>query len=593
MKFTFEKFLIDSEIECNYSLQQIRINILIGIFTYSIFGILDLFMLPQSYPITWIIRFYIVVPLCTTYYILTYVTFFQKFSKFFTAIITLSAQLGVLFMIYFSKPNEGAYLGYFSGLMIVNLWAAIMFRLTFREIFIFSVLNVIFYNLVALGYQKLYQYPANSIEFAYLINNNFFLVSTSFISIIGSYQLNVYKKKVFFQKQILCNEKNELTKAKKKAEESDKLKSAFLANMSHEIRTPMNAILGFGELLKKPGLSQNHRDKYINIIQAKGNQLLHIINDIIDFSRIEANYVTINPQPIQLNQLFDELMVTYNRVLDMERKSKSVKLSVHTSLDNNKSYILADGNRLKQILSNLLDNSIKFTFKGEIQTGYELTEFNKLQFYVKDTGIGIPKEKQSVIFERFRQVNDNENNFYGGTGLGLSIVKKLVELAGGKIWVKSESDHGSDFYFTMPFFPVIKEDHSNKSIQLDKNKIDWNGKTILVAEDDDDNYFFLQEMLIDTGVTLIRARDGKETLDIALGYNGIDLILMDIKMPLINGYEATKQIRLVKKDIPIIVQTAYAMEEDRNKALNASCNDYISKPIEINALLIILSKYLN
>ncbi len=593
MKINFEKILIDSESECNYSLHQVRIIILAGIFTYSIFGILDFFMLPQTYKIAWILRYCIITPISILFYVLTYIKRFQKHSKFLTTLIAILAQLGIGCMIYYSKPNEGAYFGYFAGLMIVNLWAVTMLRLSILEIVIISSNSIIIYNILAFGVQKLHQYSTDSLQFSYLINNNFFLISTAFLAVVGSFQLNIYKKKVLLHNLTQIIEKKELAKAKKKAEESDQLKSAFLANMSHEIRTPMNAILGFGELLKNPSLSQIKKENYINIIQTKGNQLLHLINDIIDFSRIEANYVTINPQPIQLNQLFDELMLTYERVMNIEKKSKNLKLSFHRGLDNNKSYLLADGNRLKQVLSNLLDNAIKFTIKGEIQAGYELIETNKLQFYVKDTGIGISAEKQSIVFERFRQAGDSEHNFYGGTGLGLSIVKSLVELAGGKIWLKSEPAIGSAFYFTMPFRPITKGNNSDKIIQLGNIEINWTGKIILVAEDDDDNYYFLEELLIDTGATLIRARDGKETMDIALSNIKIDLILLDIKMPLLNGFEAAKRIKAVKVNLPIIAQTASAMEEDRNKAIAANCNDYISKPIERDKLFLLMSKYLN
>ena len=593
MKINFEKILIDSESECNYSLHQVRIIILAGIFMYSIFGILDFFMLPQTYHFAWIIRYGIMLPVPIVFFYFTYIKKFKNNGQLWISFIVISGQLGISLMIFNAKPTEGAYLGYYAGLIIVNLWAVTMLRLSFRRIIFISALNVILYNILAIGVQKLHQYPINSLEFGYLINNNFFLISTAFLAVAGSFQLNIYKKKMLIYNMTQIIEKKELAKAKKKAEESDQLKSAFLANMSHEIRTPMNAILGFGELLKNPLLSQIKKENYINIIQTKGNQLLHLINDIIDFSRIEANYVTINPLPIQLNQLFDELMLTYERVMDIEKKSKNLKLSFHRGLDNTKSYLLADGNRLKQVLSNLLDNAIKFTTMGEIQAGYELIESNKLQFYVKDTGIGIPAEKQSVIFERFRQAGDNENNFYGGTGLGLSIVKSLVVLAGGEIWLKSEPSIGSEFYFTMPFRPVTKGNISDKIIQVGNIEINWTGKIILVAEDDDDNYYFLEELIIDTGATLIRARDGKETMDIALSNISIDLILMDIKMPLLNGFEAARRIKSVKENVPIIAQTASAMEEDRIKAIAANCNDYISKPIERNKLFLLMSKYLN
>jgi len=594
MKFNFFEALLDSENECYYkSSKHIRIAILAGVILYSLFGFLDFYMLPETYVYAWVIRIGIVAPISLLTYLFSFSPKFLKFGRILLTFLVVVSQMGIVAMIYFAKPNEGAYFGYYAGLILVSLWAALIFRLSIPEIIVTSISNIVIYNILAIGVQKLHHNPQNTLDFGYFINNNFFLISTSFLAVLGAYQINKYKKRLQAHNQLLISDKAELFKAKKKAEESDKLKSAFLANMSHEIRTPMNAILGFGELLKGNDLSKKKKEDYINIIQSKGNQLLRLINDIIDLSKIESNTVTIKPEAFQLNHLFDELLVSYNQVLSNENKSNKIIIQFIKGLSDEKSWIKADDNRLKQVLSNLIDNAIKFTHNGEIIVGYELVESNFLQFTVKDSGIGMPIDKLSIIFERFRQVSDDKSMLYSGTGLGLSIVKSLVELTGGKIWVQSKPDNGSQFYFTLPFHPVINNIHIEPITILNIDGNNWLGKTLLLAEDDDDNFLFLEELLRETNITILRAKDGKEALSIALDSRDIDLILMDIKMPFINGYEVARQIRLANINIPIIAQTAYAMEEDRQRALTTSSNDYISKPIDVNKLLFLMSKYLN
>jgi signal transduction histidine kinase len=595
MKFNFLEVLLDSENEHYYkSPKHIRVVLLAGLFMYSLFGILDLYMLPETYMYAWIIRFGIIAPVTVIFYLFTYRPNFIKHGRIALTSLVVVSQLGIASMIYFAKPHEGAFWGYYSGLILVVLWATLIFNLSIPEVIFTSVTNILFYNIVAIGIQKMQQFPHNTLEYGFLINNNFFLISTSVLAVLGAYQINNYKKRLKAHNRLLISEKIELTGAKKKAEESDKLKSAFLANMSHEIRSPMNAILGFGELLKKQDLTPEQRNGYINIIQSKGNQLLHLINDIIDLSKIESNTIVVNPEPFILNRLIDELMVSYKRTLNVEEKALAVKLVFNKGLSDKNSLVKTDINRLKQILSNLLDNAVKFTPKGEITMGYELIESNLLKFYVKDTGTGIPIDQQSIIFERFRQVCDDKDILSRGTGLGLSIVKNMVELLGGEIWVQSKLNEGTQFYFTLPFHSVLNGSHIDEPIKMENmNDINWQEKTVLLAEDDDDNYLFLKELLKVTGITILRARDGQEVLEIALGTRQIDLILMDVKMPVINGYEAALQIKKIKKYIPIIAQTAYAMEDDRKKAMAALCDDYISKPIEIDKLLFLLTKYLN
>jgi len=550
-------------------------------------------MLPESYKYAWIIRFGIVAPVGAIIYLFTYYSKFLKFGRMLLTLLVIAAQVGIVSMIYFAQPTEGAYFGYYAGLILVILWAALIFRLSIPEIIATSVSNVILYNILAIGIQKIHLYPQNTLEFGYLLNNNFFLISTSFLAVLGAWQINKYKKRLQNHNQLLIADKEELFKAKKKAEESDKLKSAFLANMSHEIRTPMNAILGFGELLRYPNLSKTKRDEYINIIQSKGNQLLHLINDIIDLSKIESNTVVIKSEPFILNQLFDELSISYQRMVSIVEIRKSIGLEFVKGLSDSKSYILADVNRLKQILSNLIDNAIKFTHEGEIVVSYELVENKFLQFCVKDTGIGISLDKQTIIFERFRQVSEDKTLLCYGTGLGLSIVKSLVSLTGGKVWVQSEAGLGSHFYFTLPYLPAFNGNHKESLTKPIVRNIDWGQKTILLAEDDDDNFLFLEELLRETNVKIRRTRDGKETLEMAIASNDIDLILMDVKMPLMSGYEAARQIKQLKSNIPIIAQTAYAMEEDRRNALASNCNEYIAKPIEAQKLFYLMAKYLN
>lgn len=590
MSLSIFRIFIDSETECNYKWpEHIRIILCSGLVVYSVFGVLDVYLLPITYPIAWTIRFGILGPISVLFFILTFFKKFHKHGKIWLTMQAAIAQVGIVAMIFFAQPSEGGYWSYYAGMMIVNLWAVMMLRLPVSGIILISVTNIIYYNIIAIGFQKIHLYPAGSVEFSYLLNNNFFLASTSFLSIVGVYQFNSYKKRINAHNMMLNYEKKELIKAKKKAEESDQLKSAFLANMSHEIRTPMNAILGFGELLKNPKLMDDKKTDYLNIIQSKGNQLLKLIDDIIDLSKIEADNLAITPEPMQLNQMFDELMLTY--IKSVEDKSKSITFTINKALPDENSWVLADNNRLKQIFSNLLDNSVKFTFMGEIVAGYEFITDDQFRFYVKDTGIGIPADKQKVIFDRFRQGNDNTSQF-GGTGLGLSIVKRLVELMGGNIIVKSENTKGTEFSFLLSLQQLttsLVKDYKESQVHYSYN---WEGKTILLAEDDEVNYMYLEELLKETNATILRARDGKETLKIALGNTDIDLILMDIKMPVINGYEAARQIKAVRKDLPIIAQTAYAMLEDRNKALEAQCNDYIAKPIERTQLFSLIAKYL-
>ncbi len=374
----------------------------------------------------------------------------------------------------------------------------------------------------------------------------------------------------------------ELEEAKEKAEESDRLKSAFLANMSHEIRTPMNGIIGFSEMLMDQGLSDERKAHYAKIVIDSSQQLLTIVNDILDISLIETDDLKLKYEDVSVNQLIEDLYEFY------KIKKPNLLFTYSLTLPEEDSVIRTDITRLKQVLTNLLNNAFKFTNQGSIKFGYQLSD-DKMQFFVEDSGIGITETHLSKIFERFRQEDLDLTREYGGTGLGLTISKQLVNLLGGDIWVESVKGKGSTFFFTLPY-KVVKKKEKEKIIA--KDNITFNQDlTILVAEDEDINFLYVEEILKRVELNIIRALNGQEAIDICKENDAINLILMDIKMPVMNGYDATRRIKEFKPDLPIIALTAYAMENDRKKAMDAGCDEHVSKPIDLNILLPIIEKY--
>lgn len=382
----------------------------------------------------------------------------------------------------------------------------------------------------------------------------------------------------------------DLVEARRRAEESDKLKSAFLANMSHEIRTPMNSIIGFSELLTKPGNFDKNKEKYLTFIINSGKSLLNLINDIIDISKIEAGQLKVKPRIVQLNPIMNEIYISQYQINDM--KNKSFELKMQKAVEADDFNINTDPFRLKQILNNLIGNAMKFTKQGFIEFGYKFNGPDKLLFYVKDTGVGMPKDKLDVIFKRFGQIEQKDDKNQAGTGLGLTISKKLAELLGGEMWVESEEGVGSTFFFTMPYDPELNAADEYGASSDGNGEASLEGKVILVAEDEDMNVAYMQEVLAETKATVLWARNGQEAVDVMNAHPEIDLVLMDIKMPVMNGYDATAKIREFNKDVIIIAQTAYALTGEKEKTIAAGCNYYITKPIEINVLLNTLSGFL-
>ncbi len=389
----------------------------------------------------------------------------------------------------------------------------------------------------------------------------------------------------------------ELIKAKEKAEESDRLKSAFLANMSHEIRTPMNGILGFAELLKEPDLSGKDQHDYLEYIEKSGARMLNIIHDIIDISKIESGEMKTYLEPVDINEQIEYI---YN-LLKIDAENRKIKLLFKNTLQGGEAVIETDKEKFFGILTNLIKNAIKYTDKGSVEFGYKLlrsvpyrpgSSSDVLEFYVKDTGIGIPAHRQKAIFERFIQADVADVQARHGAGLGLAISEAYVKMLGGKIRVESQVGEGSTFYFTLPYKTRVEEQIYTDDFEFEEYNLNLDlNLNILIVEDDETSRRYGQTLIGKISKSILYARTGTEAVLVCRYNPGIDLVLMDIRMPEMNGYEATQHIREFNKDIIIIAQTAFGLAGDREKAIEAGCNDYISKPISKVKLFGLLEKY--
>ncbi len=393
----------------------------------------------------------------------------------------------------------------------------------------------------------------------------------------------ILKEDITSDKLILA----ELMAAKNKAEESDRLKSSFLANMSHEIRTPMNGILGFMDLLLDSGLTGDERNEYIDIVRVSGERLLNTINDIIDISKIEAGQSSVTRTDCDVNALISHLY----RFFKPEADTKGVELRLTEMLPSSHKIVFIDTAKLESILTNLIKNALKFTRQGSIAFGCSL-EGKKLNIIVSDTGIGIPKDRIEGIFDRFVQADTSHSRSYEGSGLGLSIAKAYVEMLGGEIKVESEQGRGATFQFSIPYRPA--KEMPGPVDEIDNAQfVDIQNHTFLVAEDDAISYSYLHKVLESQNVKLLRALNGEEAVNICRENPAISMVLMDIKMPVLDGYEATRQILAFRPGLPVIATTAYAFAEDRQKALSCGCVDYISKPLNKDKLLEIINMHLS
>lgn len=465
---------------------------------------------------------------------------------------------------------------------------------------LFSVLSIIQYFFPHL----IFPYANREQRFIDLFLGNFFYFIFIYLIvnlIIKSYitennkviqintELKQKNKEIADNLSMLRESDKELRIAKEKAEESDRLKSAFLANMSHEIRTPMNGILGFADLLKEPGLTGSEQNEYINIIKKSGIRMLNIINDLIDISKIESGQTEIVLSACNVNEQIEYVYTFFKPEVD----GKGMQFQVNNSLLAKEAIIKTDREKIYAILTNLVKNAIKYSDHGFIELGCFLgvAEPVELTFYVKDTGIGIPKRKQKAVFDRFVQIDITNKKALQGTGLGLAITKSYVEMLGGKIWLESELGKGSTFYFTIPYHQAEEnitqidctEPHN---LTLPKNR----NLKILIAEDDEISEILLAEIIRKFCDDVLYAKTGLEAVVACRLHPDVDLVLMDIQMPEMDGYEATREIRKFNKSVVIIAQTAFVQTGDRERAIAAGCDDYISKPINSEKLLALFQK---
>ncbi len=385
------------------------------------------------------------------------------------------------------------------------------------------------------------------------------------------------------------NQKLALQNLKEKAEESDQLKSTFLANLSHEIRTPMNAIMGFSNLLRSNDLNESEKISYIDIIDKSGENLVLIIDDLIEMSKLDSKQVTPNYSSIDLESSMSDLYNAYKITIP---KSKKINFYRIESLKPAKQNIIVDEVKLKQIITNLLSNAVKYTDKGEVSFGYEVDKGTKqIKFVVKDTGLGIERQNQHYIFDRFRRVEDDQAIKVGGLGLGLAISKAYVELMDGTIYMESNVGEGSIFTFSIPLnfdtsMPVMKIIPKVEEFGLNETG------TILIAEDDNINYLFFEKIMQFKSYTILRASNGQEAVTICTENPDIDLVLMDIKMPVMDGYQAFSEIKKIKPNLPIIAQTAYSSIEDKNKIIDAGFSSYITKPLNREKLFEMINQFM-
>ena len=578
------------------SIFQFRIAFVLVIILYGAFGYLDSRMIPEFADSFHVIRYFFVIPIFSIVFLLSFTRLFRKIWQVLLLFSFITGGLGISIMTMLVPEN----FAYYAGMMLIFSAGYFFIKLRFFWAAIAGWSTLIIYNIGAIYY-------ANT-PITILINNNFFFISANLIGMFAAYNIEYYARRNFFLSQKLESEKiqvleanknleiivtertSELLKAKEKAEESDRLKSAFLANMSHEIRTPMNGILGFSELLKEPDLTGGQQLEYIRIIEKSGKRMLNIINDIVDISKIEAGLMKLDSKESNINEQIEYIYTFFKP----EVEAKGMKLFFKNPLSAKESIINTDREKLYAILTNLVKNAIKYTHNGSIEFGYNLkkdNETDELEFYVKDTGIGIPKERHEAIFERFIQADISDKMAYQGAGLGLAISKAYVEMLGGKIRVESEEGEGSCFYFTLPYKtdPVLE----NIELQLASSATNEKVKNlkILIAEDDEVSEMLIDSLVKSFGKEILKARTGVEAIEICYDNPDIDLIMMDILMPVMGGYEATRKIREFNKTVIIIAQTAYALAGDRENAIASGCNDYISKPINKTELLALIQEH--
>ena len=383
----------------------------------------------------------------------------------------------------------------------------------------------------------------------------------------------------------------QLIKANLEVETSNRLKSSFLANISHEIRTPLNSVVGFSNLLLANDLTREAKEEYIEHINHNSEKLLQIIGDIIDLSRLESSQIEITYEEASVSAIVNEVIEEARQVI--RRNEKPIILNVKNQFEENGDLIFTDKIWLRRVLSHLMDNAVKFTLDGSIEFSYYKEEDN-LVFKVKDTGIGIKKENLGRIFEEFRQEIDGHHRPFEGLGIGLTLAKEVIERMGGKIYVQSEKGLGSEFSFSIPYRPAGSTKTKMQAILKEQQmtQLNWSSRKCLLVDDNRDVLIYLSRILTDTGVVIMTASSGYEAIEQIKNTPDLDIVLLDMQMPGMNGIEATQEIRKIRRDLPIIAQTAFIFEDDKDIILEAGCDACLIKPIRKEHLLTVMSSFI-
>jgi signal transduction histidine kinase/CheY-like chemotaxis protein len=589
-----QKFLIKY---LHDTIVQFRVSFVLVIFLYGIFGYLDVIEAKEFAHLFHLIRYGVVIPLLTSVFLFSFSKHFIKIWQELLVVCFVVAGAGITIMTLKAPQNYA----YYAGMMLIFSAGYFFIRLRFFLASVAGWTTLLFFNIGAIFFSDM--------DTMMIINNNFFFISANLIGMFAAYNIEYYARRDFLLNQQLDRRNAEIAEANKNlerkieertieflqakehAEQSDRLKSAFLANMSHEIRTPMNGILGFAELLKEPKLTGDEQQEFIGIIEKSGARMLNIINDLMDIAKVEAGQMNVSISETNINE---QLKYIYT-LFKPEVESKGMQLSYKISFSEEDAVIKTDPEKIYAILINLVKNAIKYSNEGSIEFGYCLKDSSEpvnIEFFVKDTGIGISKDMQEAIFNRFVQADIDDRQALQGAGLGLSITKAYVEILGGKIWLKSEEGKGSIFNFSIPYIPGTNQKNNDYKI-VSGNEANENikGLKILVVEDEDTSFKLINLYLKKMCREILHAATGIQAVEVCQNNPDIDLILMDIKMPEMNGYIATRQIRQFNKNVVIIAQTAYGLWGDKEKAIEAGCNDYISKPISRTFLLEIINSY--
>lgn len=579
------------------NLSTLRSGIIVGIGLFVLLGISDLYYLEHHIGAAIIIRFAIVVPVLVGVSMLLNHAFFRKNMSILGFSLAILGSLMQNLLALFSYVEGSNVLIFIGGISLIHLWALFALGLNYKQAIYFTVVSLLLFSMNSFLF--------NNIESPYYYF--IFVGLVSIFGIYGNYQIEYHARLTYTQKSRLMSEKRKiqqtikdfrkekalLEKEKLYAQQNDALKLAFIANMSHEIRTPMNGILGFLELLNDEDLDEDERLYFTEVISNSGEKLLEIINDIIDVSRISFDQIKVTKSAFSLNEMLDDLMGYF--IHDNLEYDSDVELVAQKELEDIDSMIITDKFRLKQIFINLIGNSLKYTENGQVIFGYQTLNNNVLKCYVKDTGIGIDPQINKHLFEPFKQGDDSLDRKYGGTGLGLTLTKHFVEILEGELWYESKIGKGTQFFFTIP----IGIQHTNSdNLMPKKNTRNRKGHKdnvkIFVIEDDENSALYFQKLLEKTYANVVLFDNAEAAIEQIKHHptSAPDIILMDYQLPKINGIEATRIIKALNPKIPIIVQSAFAMNNEKDQALRAGANDFLTKPVNYNKLSITIKKHL-